>query len=63
MKDSLISIFGGMAGAMLGNDIWEIAANALGTVILAFVGGMAGYAGKRFIEFCIKKKKHEKNNK
>lgn len=48
MKENLLSIIGGVSGAIISIDAMQIALQAGGVMIMAFVGGVLGLAGKDF---------------
>lgn len=60
MRDNLFSVTGGIFGAFLAADLMEIAMQVSGTIILAFVGGIAGVLGKKFCDYMIGTKKPKK---
>lgn len=46
MKENFLSILGGVSGAIISIDALQVAMQAGGVIITAFVGGMVGLAGK-----------------
>lgn len=46
MKENFLSIIGGVSGAIISIDALQVAMQAGGVIITAFIGGMVGLAGK-----------------
>jgi hypothetical protein len=51
MKENLLSIIGGVSGAIISIDAMQIALQTGGVMIMAFVGGVLGLAGKDFYKW------------
>lgn len=54
MKNNIFSITGGICGVLIGAEVMELAVQLTGTIILAFIGGIAGVLGKKFCDYIFR---------
>lgn len=59
MRDNFLSITGGIFGAFVGAELMQVAIQVTGTIMLAFIGGIAGALGKKFFDYMTDKKRRK----